>query len=104
MCIIAYRQEENLVDIRQQQTFDFFFSLRAAPTLEGQDIDVPDHFCFASCVPLMHAQLESASNYRILSASGCTVLEGVDDADRFKAIQDALTTVGVDDNAQKQVR
>lgn len=48
-------------------------------------------------------QLESAANYHILSASGCITLEGVDDADRFKAIQDALTTVGVEDDAQMQV-
>ncbi|CAM9531145.1 unnamed protein product, partial [Ectocarpus fasciculatus] len=49
-------------------------------------------------------KLESAANYRILSASGCITLEGVEDADRFKAIQDAFTTVGVEEDAQMQVR
>ena len=48
-------------------------------------------------------QLKGVSEYSILSSSGCTVLEGVDDADRFKAIQDAFTTVGVDSEAQLQV-
>lgn len=50
-----------------------------------------------------HLQLESAENYRALSASGCITLEGVDDGDRFKAIQDAFTTVGVESDAQMQV-
>ncbi|CAM9895317.1 unnamed protein product, partial [Ectocarpus sp. 12 AP-2014] len=48
-------------------------------------------------------KLENATNYRILSASGCITLEGVEDADRFKAIQDAFTTVGVEEDAQMQV-
>eukprot|EP00903_Cladosiphon_okamuranus_P015046 g13919.t2 len=48
-------------------------------------------------------KLESAANYRILSAAGCVALEGVDDADRFKAIKDAFTTVGVEEDAQMQV-
>ncbi|CAN0192035.1 unnamed protein product, partial [Hapterophycus canaliculatus] len=48
-------------------------------------------------------QLESAEKYRVLSASGCITLEGVDDGDRFKAIQDAFTTVGVESHAQMQV-
>lgn len=39
----------------------------------------------------------------MLSLNGCITLEGVDDADRFKAIQDAFTTVGVDSDAQLQV-
>lgn len=48
-------------------------------------------------------QLESAANYHILSAAGCITLDGVDDADRFKAIQDAFSTVGVEEDAQMQV-
>eukprot|EP00904_Undaria_pinnatifida_P011109 jgi/Undpi1/7128/HiC_scaffold_22.g09602.m1 len=48
-------------------------------------------------------KLESASDYRILSSSGCITLEGIDDADRFKAIQDAFSVVGVEKDAQMQV-
>lgn len=55
------------------------------------------------CPAFFPQQLESASSYRILSSSGCITLEGVDDADRFSAIQDAFTTVGVDSDAQMQV-
>lgn len=49
-------------------------------------------------------KLESASNYRILSSGGCIVLEGVDDAERFKAIQEAFSTMGVGKDDQLQVR
>lgn len=48
-------------------------------------------------------QLEGASSYEILSSSGCITLEGVDDAERFKSIQMALSTMGVEDDAQLQV-
>ena len=47
--------------------------------------------------------MESASSYQILSSSGCITLEGVDDGDRFKAIQEAFSVVGVEKDAQMQV-
>ncbi|CAM9410394.1 unnamed protein product, partial [Sphacelaria rigidula] len=48
-------------------------------------------------------KLGGASSYPILASSGCIRLEGVDDAERFKAIQVALTTMGVEEDVQLQV-
>lgn len=53
----------------------------------------------ARCV----SQLGDVSSYTILSGSGVTTLDGVDDAERFKAIQEAFSTVGVDSDSQMQV-
>ena len=42
--------------------------------------------------------------YRILSASGCTELDGVDDAAQFEGVRAACGTIGLDEGAQMQVR
>lgn len=49
-------------------------------------------------------QLGDVEAYRILSASGCTELEGVDDAAQFEGVRAACGTIGLDEDAQMQVR
>lgn len=40
----------------------------------------------------------------MLSASGCTELEGVDDAAHFEEVRDACDTIGLDKDTQMEVR
>lgn len=49
------------------------------------------------------AQLQSVETYRILSQSGCTTLDGVDDAAQFRGVQNAFDTIGMEAQAQMQV-
>eukprot|EP00752_Nemacystus_decipiens_P009298 g8309.t1 len=48
-------------------------------------------------------QLGGVETYRILSTSGCTELEGVDDAAQFEGVRAACGTIGLDDGTQMQV-
>ena len=50
------------------------------------------------------AQLEGPEAYRVLSDSGCTTLEGVDDAAQFLEVRKACGTIGMDKETQNQVR
>lgn len=50
------------------------------------------------------SQLKRAEDYRILSASDCITLEGVDDATQFEAVQAACRTIGMTEETQLQVR
>lgn len=49
------------------------------------------------------AQLANVDIYGILSQSGCTEVEGVDDAEKFRGVQKALDTVGLTPDMQMQV-
>ncbi|CAN0100971.1 unnamed protein product [Scytosiphon promiscuus] len=48
-------------------------------------------------------ELESVDSYKVLSQSNCTTLDGVDDAEDFKAVKAALDTIGMDKEYQVQV-
>ncbi|CAM9166452.1 unnamed protein product [Ascophyllum nodosum] len=48
-------------------------------------------------------KLDSVDSYRILTSSGCTTLEGVDDAVQFLGVKDAFDTIGLDDATQMEV-
>lgn len=48
-------------------------------------------------------QLGSVDSYKILSQSDCATLDGVDDAEQFRAVKDAFDTIGMDEETQKQV-
>lgn len=52
---------------------------------------------------MVNIQLEDAESYKILSQSGCTTLDGVDDAAEFGAVKAAFDTIGMEDEAQTQV-
>lgn len=49
-------------------------------------------------------QLESAEDYKILSQSSCTTLDGVDDAAQFRGVQKAFDTIGIEADDQMQAR
>ncbi|CAM9208802.1 unnamed protein product [Ascophyllum nodosum] len=57
----------------------------------------------AKCGLSTQLKLESPENYRILSGSGCTTLEGVDDATQFEEVQAACRTIGMAEETQLQV-
>lgn len=48
-------------------------------------------------------KLGDVSSYKILSQSGCTTLEGVDDAKEFRDVKAAFDTIGMDGESQAQV-
>ena len=58
---------------------------------------------FNLALSIAFSQLESPENYRILSGSGCTTLEGVDDATQFEEVQAACRTIGMAEETQLQV-
>eukprot|EP00903_Cladosiphon_okamuranus_P006607 g6454.t1 len=48
-------------------------------------------------------KLQDVESYKILAQSGCTTLDGVDDAEEFRGVKAALDTIGMDEESQKQV-
>ncbi|CAM9603433.1 unnamed protein product, partial [Sphacelaria rigidula] len=48
-------------------------------------------------------KLGSAETFKVLSQSGCMVLDGVDDAAQFRGVQKAFDTIGMDQSTQMQV-
>lgn len=44
------------------------------------------------------------SSYKILSQGDCITLDGVDDAQELRTVKAAFDTIGIDDEAQLQVR
>lgn len=48
-------------------------------------------------------RLQGPEAYRILSASGCTELEGVNDVAQFKEVRKAFDVIGMDSDTQMQV-
>lgn len=42
-------------------------------------------------------------SYKILSQSGCTSLDGVDDVEEFRGVKAALDTIGMEEETQMQV-
>lgn len=57
-------------------------------------------FGLLTCSPV---QLGGVEAYRVLSASGCTELDGVDDAAQFEGVRAACGTIGLDEGMQMQV-
>lgn len=54
-------------------------------------------------VSLWALQLGSVDSYGILSNSGCTSVDGMDDAARFERVKSAFDTIGMDAETQTQV-
>lgn len=54
-------------------------------------------------VGLDATKLGDVSSYKILSQSGCTTLDGVDDAEEFRGVKAAFDTIGMDGESQGQV-
>ncbi|CAM9971674.1 unnamed protein product [Pylaiella littoralis] len=57
----------------------------------------------AKCGFTKDLQLGGLETYRVLSDSGCTELEGVDDAVQFEGVRTACGTIGLDEGTQMQV-
>ena len=78
----------------------FAISNRKSPNrrLESSSLTSPGRRCH-----MVNIQLEDAESYKILSQSGCTTLDGVDDAAEFGAVKAAFDTIGMEDEAQTQV-
>ena len=48
-------------------------------------------------------QLDSVEQFKIMSQSECTTLEGVDDAVQFQGVKAAFDTIGMSEETQMEV-